>query len=189
MTDDIVTTVIADLERQLHALGEQRDAGATFRAQEEYARRQSSLMGAIRTLRDSRRTLAEVEPQLAAATVMLQLLDVTLRKRLSDELLITEDYGRRTNLQFSLQVLDRGPRVLDESGYDLTTTTLGRYLREAGIEERPAVDGKAVGELAWPGTVGELRARVAKLTARRDDARLRLDAVVAEHDARHDMKV
>ena len=63
--DATVTATLAELQVELDALGSAGDC-SSYNQLAAYEARQSSIMGAMRTLRESRTILAEITPQLHA---------------------------------------------------------------------------------------------------------------------------
>jgi hypothetical protein len=182
-----INETIKELQAELDALPEQQDVEQNYRAQAAYAATQSRLHGTIRILRESARTLAEIEPKLATAKAALEVLDLKIRTQLSSEMLGEQDYGKRHNLSLSLAALDKGGHVLAESGYAVETCRLGALLREAGVPEIPPTDGRVHGTLVWT-PVPVLKATVARLTKKLHELQERIDILLAEHDARRDMQ-
>jgi hypothetical protein len=196
MTIATVETTLIALENELAALGDPGDVSLTYNAQAEFARRQSSLTGRISTIRMAQRTLAEVEPQLAADIEWLAMLN-TWRATLNDELDALPPVITRTTLgdgaemvscrsalqeaqarglSYGLLIIERGLRVLSETGTMLETCRLGELMRASGFtHSEPAPPGEVGARLPWRGSVPLVERRIRELQQRRDDARARLD--------------
>ena len=94
--------------------------------------------------------------------------------------------ARETNLSLSIKTIDRGLRVLDNSGYDLTTIRLGELMIASGfaiVGADPATN--YAGTLPWCGSMPEVEKRIATLAAKRQQAEAALDAAVLTDDERH----
>jgi hypothetical protein len=89
----------------------------------------------------------------------------------------------------SLAVVDRDVRALDDTGLMLEASRPGQLMRRSGLtaSERPPPNEIGL-RLPWRGSLPVVERRLRELTMRRDDARVRLEAVLAESDARRDMK-
>src|SRR5204862_2746954 len=107
-------------------------------------------------------TLAELEPLIAGDTKWLAFTQ-TARRQLCDEVLALSppDRSRRTdrergriaNLLMSIQVLDRGRGVANDSGWGLETLALGDLIRAAGYVANAPIENQAFGQLPWYGCI------------------------------------
>jgi hypothetical protein len=188
ITPDTIATTLAQLTRDLAALGDPGDVLLTYNAQARFAREQSWLQGRISTLRASVRTLAEVEPQIATLTTWRDHL-IEWRRILSEELAALPVsnapplFARYQALTWSLQRIDRGLDFMNE--LLPANLPLDDLMRASGYIPRDLV-ARAHGE-CWLGTLPQTEHRLTALIARRDDAQTRLEQVIAEVDARQAM--
>lgn len=113
------------------------------------------------------------------------------RKTLADELLALPErpatdmeVGQRRNLTLSIATIDRGPSVLSNTGYDLTTLRLGRLMRDAGYEPSGADPRRFYsGVMPWFGTIEDVEERMAAHNARRAMAQAQLDQALSADTA------
>jgi hypothetical protein len=176
---------LAEWESQL-ALLDPGDVPQTYNAMAEFARRQSWLLGQIRTVRASQRTLAEVQPEIATLTEWRDKLTL-VRQHLCDELFevpsparLAQDRAALRTLTLSIQTIDRGLRIVEGTGYALETLRLGAMMREMGYEEAPPTEGRAIGTLPWLGALPDVERRLEELEQRRADAQTRLDRALSD---------
>ena len=126
-----------------------RDVPNSYRAQEDDGRKRSSLLNALQTIRLSRATLAEVEPQIATYERWHTHL-VTWRQTLLTTLEATPANDARTyGLELSIRRIDVGLNLQDEA-YP-AHLPLDTLMHEAGYIPRDAIT-RANGE-AWYGTL------------------------------------
>jgi hypothetical protein len=89
--------------------------------------------------------------------------------------------GRVVNLRLSLKVIDRGPGVLTDTGYDLQTLRLGQLLIDRGYEPQGAdPTANFAGTMPWYGSLDEVTKAIADRDARRQRAQSMLDDAVMD---------
>lgn len=131
-------------------------------------------------------TVNELQDELAALDAQLTpLLDwlaqqATWRKQLSDELVDllaasphirnSTTLGRKLNLELSINAIDRGTRVFEGTGYELTNARLGELMRADGYHPVGADLSRNYSGVfqCWRGGEKELRPLVKELTRRKD---------------------
>ena len=126
-------------------------------------------------------TLAGLAP-VAAEQEWLDNL-TAWRKGLCDELLALpprirtdKELGAQQNLKLSITTIDRGPGVINGTGYDLTTLRLGQLMREAGYAPEGADPNRNfAGVMPWMGSLPEIEGRIARRQKELDDAQAQLD--------------
>lgn len=186
MTRDL-DAVLANLERQLAELGSIEDVLNTPRAQDAFWGKRSLLEGRLRTIRESRATLAKVEPDIVNYEKWLDHFG-RWRAELCDLLLACGrprtplERGQQKNFTFSIQMLDRGERVIEDSGWVLETLQLGSLMRRDGFVESAPIENQLVGQLPWPGSSKVIEQYLKQLRAQRDDAQQRLAIDAARRD-------
>ena len=183
MTD--VDELLADLRRQHAALGEPGDVLNTDNAHARYWGRRSALEGCMRVLDASRRTLAEVEPQIAEQEAWLEFLTRS-RQTLGDDLAAIDPaardnktLGRADALKLSIRQIDRGIDFRNE--LCPVWLPLDDLLREAGYQDAGTL-ASTVGA-AWRGSLPRVNHRLAELRKRRDQTRGALNAARREAEA------
>jgi hypothetical protein len=178
-----VTTTLARLEAELSAMLDPLDVpfSWTQRERDAHEAKRQQLLARIETVRRASATLADVEPRLDLLTTWHQQL-TAWRAALVKELLTIDDkvlLGKHINLTISIRAIDRGRAVVDDTGWSLSTLRLGELMRDAGYRESAPTEGRATGDLPWHGALPDVERKLRELTQRRDDARRRLDAVLA----------
>jgi hypothetical protein len=157
----------------------------TPRRRDSYETTRCIIDGRLRDALAASTTLAQLAPKIAADTKWLADAN-TCRPTLCDELLAfghprTDlERGRVRNLTLSIQMLDRGRRVADGTGWMLETSRLGELMRELGYTAAPPFDGAVVGLLPWFGSIPVVEQRLRDLTAQHDEAQARFDAALRE---------
>ena len=154
----------------------------TPRQCEAYESRRSWLRAKIQDASAARATLDKVEPQIAANEEWLAHLN-TWRAQLCEEYVeVSKLRGdkRQFPLKLSIQCIDRGVRVLEDTGYVLATIPLGALMRATGFVQAAPVDNQLVGNMSFYGSLPAVEERIKALTAARDDARYRLDAALRD---------
>jgi hypothetical protein len=183
--ETIVRETLARLKQELADLGDQGDVLLTYNAQAEFARKQSTLMGRMSTIRRSESILKEVKPKIDADEAWLAQLN-DWRSKLVEELharpvpRTAKERGEEQNLALSIQVIDRSYRVVEGSGYGLEKLRLGALMRESGYVASPPAPGQTFGFLPWLGSVPEVEHRLREMHAKRNDARSRLEAALRD---------
>jgi hypothetical protein len=118
--------------------------------------------------------LGDVEPKLAQALKWLH--DAGYWRKQSCDKLFDVPSPIRTaaaraahrTLTLSIQVLDRGPGVLADTGCALETLHLGQLMRESGYEQKVRPPSGEIGlRLPWFGSIPEVTRRITQLEARR----------------------
>ena len=168
---------LEQLQTELDALLDPMDVPGTPRERETYESTRRDLAARIRTVRSAQETLTEVTPLIAEFTKWQA--DLTgWRKALADELLaLHHNDVRQHTLRISIQMIDRGRRVAEGSGYDVENSRLGQLMVESGYVASPSVDG-AIPQLPWAGSLPVIEQRLRELTRRRDEAQRQLDAIL-----------
>ncbi len=178
MTTTAITAAeaIAEWERQLAALGEMGDVPNTYNNMAEYARKQSALMGKIRTASTSLSTLAEVEPKISDLTKWrdheIDWRQTCLAKL---ETLDPKD-PKRYGWELSLRRIEFGLDFMNEALP--ARLPLDDLMAASGFVPADPV-ARAQGD-AWYGSLPEVEHRLRDLEARAADARLRLRFVLAD---------
>lgn len=93
---------------------------------------------------------------------------------------VPKEYGQRQNVLLSIQVIDRGVRVLEDTGYGVGTLRLGELMKSAGFQQSARVDNQLVGDMPFYGSLPAIEEQLAALRKERDDARYRLDAALRD---------
>ena len=152
-----IPATLAHLRAKLEALGSQEDVPlTTTRAMGEWEANASQLRGLIRNITTYAPILEEATTSLAAWEQWQSDL-WQMRQQLCDELMDLPPRDRRLhNLTLSLQVVDRGVVVIEDSGYGLDTLRLGELLRDRGVP--------------WRGCLLEVEKRVRLLRNQREQA-------------------
>lgn len=156
----------------------ERDLEVLQKREEDLSRRITTIQVANTALRG----LPAIEPDRE----WLKLLKAW-RKTLADELLALPErpatdmeVGQRRNLTLSIATIDRGPSVLSNTGYDLTTLRLGRLMRDAGYEPLGGDPRRFYsGVMPWFGTIEDVEERIAAHNERRAKAQAQLDQALA----------
>jgi hypothetical protein len=86
----------------------------------------------------------------------------------------------RNNLASSIQVIDRGPSLLEDRGGSISTLHLGQLMTESGYQSPPPPPDEPfrINDLPWFGSLPEMERRLKALNAQRDEAERRLDAAL-----------
>ena len=157
----------------------------TPRQRESYESRRSWLGAKIQDATGAQATLDKVVPQIAALEEWRAFL-VPTRATLCAEVMAMgkpstpKEYGQRQNVLFSIQVIDRGVRVLEDTGYGLGTIRLGALMRAAGFPQSARVDNQLVGDMPFYGSLPVIEEQLKALTKERDDAQYRLAAALRD---------
>ena len=168
---------------------DQPDVGAILsRLEREFAANPTDVRGSnIANIRSAATLRGDVDQELARFRPLL-VAEEHLRKQLCDELFdvpspirTAQARAAHRTLTLSIQVLDRGPGVLADTGCALETLRLGQLMREAGYEQNvPPPSGEIGLRLPWFGSIPEVTRRIRKLEERKKDAQARLDAALAD---------
>jgi hypothetical protein len=172
---------IAEWEAQLAGLGEQGDVALTLNAQAEFVRKQSFLMGHIRSARIQSQNAAEAEAQIPPLESWRDHLRGWVSTLGTEASALAANDRRQMNYMRSIEVINRGLQVLRDSGHMLESLRLGQLMRESGFEQNvPPPAGEAMLRLPWLGSLPEVDRQLRDLTTRRDDARQALEALLRE---------
>ena len=183
-----VAAALADIERQLEALGGPGDVLRTDNAQATYYAMRSTLWNRRQAITTNAATLAQVEPRIEADERWEKDL-IAIRAQLNAELeagpprIRTErELAVQQALKLSVKIIDFGKRCNGEWTPGIETLRLGALLIEKGYRQAPPEPNtnQVHGEVEWHGSVGEVQHRLRELRARRDDARKRLDDALRE---------
>lgn len=144
----------------------------------------------IRQAREAMATLAALGTADADAAWRDHL--TAWRAVLCDELLAIKSpirdpktMGKSRSLSLSIRCIDFGLRVVEDTGYDLTTLRLGELMREAGYAVEGAdPDRHYAGTMPWHGSLPEVEQRIEDLTKRRERAQAALDDALLDDDER-----
>jgi hypothetical protein len=168
-----------DMRIELGAMLDPQDIPFSWtpRQLEAYEMRRSWFRAKIQDATNAMQTLANVEPKIAADEKWRLDLN-TWRPILARELVDLKgpDRGRAMNLTWSLQCIDRGIRVLEDSGWQLETTRLGELMRQSGYVQSAPEPGtnQILGKLGWFGSLPDVERRLQELAKERADAQVRL---------------
>ena len=179
---------LEDMQSELASLLDPLDYPGdwTQRQRDTYETRRSWLRAKIQDASAAQAVLASVVPQMAALEEWRAFL-VPTRATLCAEVMAlgkpssSREFGQRQNLLLSIQVIDRGVRVIEDSGYSLATLRLGALMRAAGFPQSAPVGNQMVGDMSfYYGSLPVVEERIKELTKLRDDAQYRLDAALRD---------
>jgi len=181
--------VLADLDRQLAALGDIGDVPNTPHAHEQFAARQSALANRRQAIRMALAAQADLAPKIATLqtwhddlTAIRQQIGVEFRHAPRPR--TDRDYGRFLNLQMSISCIDRGPEVARDSGWSLETLRVGELLRERGYVAGTPIENQAMGLLPWLGALPNVERRLAELQKEYANTERRLAEALLDDDER-----
>ena len=152
----------------------------TPRKRESYESRRSWLRAKIQDASAAQAVLARAVPQIAALEEWLAHLNVWRPQLCEDLMALGRGDKRQFPLKLSIQCIDRGVRVLEDTGYVLATIPLGALMRRNGFVESRPIENMLVGTMPFYGSLPDVKHRIAELTAARHDAQVRLDAALRD---------
>jgi hypothetical protein len=181
---------LADMRAEQGALLDRLDIPGdwTPRQRDSYETQRSWFQAHIQDATNAMETLAKVEPQIAADAKLVA--DLTeWRALLCTKYLACPPRpmtplarGIVRNLELSIQCIDRGIRVLEDTGKMLETLELGDLMRASGYgQSAPEPDtNMAIGRLPWFGALHVVEQRLKELQKQQADAEIRLRNALAD---------